>query len=132
MVFEALHQNLRSAVKQFGHKRGIQIDAVRAYSRQLFTALRHMEKLGIVHADLKPDNIVVNEKYNLLKVCDFGSAVEADDQELTPYMVSRFYRAPEIMMGLHFSCPIDPRPRDHDGPALFVPDRRLGRRRVAV
>lgn len=107
MVFEALHQNLRSAVKQFGHKRGIQIDAVRAYSRQLFTALRHMEKLGIVHADLKPDNIVVNEKYNLLKVCDFGSAVEADDQELTPYMVSRFYRAPEIMMGLHFSCPID-------------------------
>jgi len=41
---------------------------VRTYARQLFTALRHMEKLNIVHADLKPDNVVVNEKYNLLKV----------------------------------------------------------------
>jgi len=66
-----------------------------------------MERLGIVHADLKPDNIVVNEKYNLLKVCDFGSACNADDNEITPYLVSRFYRAPEIMMGLHFGCPID-------------------------
>jgi len=107
MVFEALHQNLRMAVKQFGHRRGIQIDAVRTYARQLFVALRHMEKLGIVHADLKPDNVVVNDRYNVLKVCDFGSAIDADDQEITPYMVSRFYRAPEIMMGLHFSCPID-------------------------
>mmetsp|Transcript_4462 Transcript_4462/g.9745 ORF Transcript_4462/g.9745 Transcript_4462/m.9745 type:complete len:206 (-) Transcript_4462:341-958(-) len=66
-----------------------------------------MERLNIVHADLKPDNIVVNDKYNLLKVCDFGSACNGDDNEITPYLVSRFYRAPEIMMGLHFGCPID-------------------------
>jgi len=107
MVFEAMHQNLRQAVRQHGHKRGIQVEAVRAYGRQLFTALKYMERLGIVHADLKPDNIVVNDKYNLLKVCDFGSACNADDNEITPYLVSRFYRAPEIMMGLQFGCPID-------------------------
>ena len=107
MVFEAMHQNLRQALRQHGHKRGIQIDAVRTYARQLFTALRYMERLNIVHADLKPDNIVVNDKYNLLKVCDFGSATNSDDSEITPYLVSRFYRAPEIMMGLNYSCPID-------------------------
>jgi len=107
MVFEAMHQNLRQALRQHGHKRGIQVDAVRTYARQLFTALKYMEKLNIVHADLKPDNIVVNDKYNLLKVCDFGSACNGDDNEITPYLVSRFYRAPEIMMGLHFGCPID-------------------------
>jgi serine/threonine-protein kinase PRP4 len=66
-----------------------------------------MERLNIMHADLKPDNIVVNDKYNLLKVCDFGSASGGDDNEITPYLVSRFYRAPEIMMGLNYGCPID-------------------------
>ena len=66
-----------------------------------------MEKLNIMHADLKPDNIVVNDKYNLLKICDFGSASSGDDNEITPYLVSRFYRAPEIMMGLQYGCPID-------------------------
>ena len=73
MVFEAMHQNLRSALRQHGHRRGIQIDAVRTYARQMFTALRYMERLNIMHADLKPDNIVVNDKYNVLKICDFGS-----------------------------------------------------------
>ena len=107
MVFEAMHQNLRQALRQHGHKRGIQIDAVRSYSRQLFTALKYMERLGMVHADLKPDNIVVNDKYNLLKVCDFGSCTSVDECEITPYLVSRFYRAPEIMMGLQYGAPID-------------------------
>ena len=174
--------------------------------------MRYMERLNIMHADLKPDNIVVNDKYNLLKVhrtpppttayhhpppqdshrvrayeqersttppnphkpppthpahplthpptrtpahphtrtptrtshsaphthtapharqhrhfrcaaaenlpptaalrypvqvCDFGSASGGDDNEITPYLVSRFYRAPEIMMGLNYGCPID-------------------------
>ena len=107
MVFEAMHQNLRQALRQHGHKRGIQLDAVRIYARQLFVALRYMERLNIMHADLKPDNIVVNDKYNMIKVCDFGSAANGDDNEITPYLVSRFYRAPEIMMGLPYGCPID-------------------------
>ena len=41
------------------------------------------------------------------QVCDFGSASGGDDNEITPYLVSRFYRAPEIMMGLNYGCPID-------------------------
>jgi len=107
MIFEAMHQNLRSALRQHGHRRGIQVDAVKMYARQMFVALRYMEKLNIMHADLKPDNIVVNDKYNLLKICDFGSASSGDDNEITPYLVSRFYRAPEVMMGLQYGCPID-------------------------
>ena len=42
-----------------------------------------------------------------VKMCDFGSAMFSGDNELTPYLVSRFYRAPEIMMGLPYSHPID-------------------------
>ena len=107
MIFEAMHQNLRMALRQHGHKRGIQMAAVQTYARQMFVALRYMERLNIMHADLKPDNIVVNDKYNLLKICDFGSASSGDDNEITPYLVSRFYRAPEIMMGLQYGCAID-------------------------
>lgn len=43
-----------------------------------------------------PDNSQVNESRNVLKVCDLGSASDASDNEITPYLVSRFYRAPEI------------------------------------
>lgn len=38
----------------------------------------------------------VNEGKNVLKLCDFGNAMFAGKNEITPYLVSRFYRAPEI------------------------------------
>jgi serine/threonine-protein kinase PRP4 len=38
----------------------------------------------------------VNEAKTLLKVCDLGSASDVSENEITPYLVSRFYRAPEI------------------------------------
>jgi serine/threonine-protein kinase PRP4 len=40
---------------------GINIKSVRSYSRQLLVALRHIASLRIVHADIKPDNILVSE-----------------------------------------------------------------------
>jgi serine/threonine-protein kinase PRP4 len=60
-----------------------------------------------VHADIKPDNVLVNESHNVLKLCDFGSAMFDGDNELTPYLVSRFYRAPEVILGLPYSHPMD-------------------------
>jgi serine/threonine protein kinase len=38
----------------------------------------------------------VNEQKTLLKLCDLGSASDASENDITPYLVSRFYRAPEI------------------------------------
>lgn len=107
MVFEAMHQNLRQALKQHGHRRGIQIDAVQLWTRQLLISLKYLHKHELIHADLKPDNVVVSSKYNVVKLCDFGSAMSAEDTEITPYLVSRFYRAPEIMLGLTYTYPID-------------------------
>jgi serine/threonine-protein kinase PRP4 len=105
--------NLRDVVKRFGKDVGIDIRAVRAYAHQLFLALSLLRKANIMHADIKPDNILVrgcysytcqvlicpvkvNEQKTLLKVCDLGSASDASENEITPYLVSRFYRAPEI------------------------------------
>lgn len=38
----------------------------------------------------------MNHARNVLKICDLGSAADASENEITPYLVSRFYRAPEI------------------------------------
>ncbi|KAF5389297.1 hypothetical protein D9757_003392 [Collybiopsis confluens] len=107
IVFESLSMNLRDVVKRFGKDVGLNIRAVRAYAHQLFLALSLLRKLSIMHADIKPDNILVNEHKSLLKLCDLGSASDAADNEITPYLVSRFYRAPEIIMGAPYDPAID-------------------------
>jgi serine/threonine-protein kinase PRP4 len=108
LVFEPMADNLRHVVKKIGGGTGINIDAVRSYARQLFIALHHLNKCRIVHADLKPDNILVSHDQRIVKICDLGSAGNADtDCEITPYLVSRFYRAPEICLGLAYDTKID-------------------------
>lgn len=107
LVFESLHINLREVLKKFGGGGvGLHIRAIRAYAQQLFMALKLLRKCKIIHADIKPDNIMVkDESCASLKLCDYGSGFTEDDivsENLsgnTPYLVSRFYRAPEIILG---------------------------------
>ncbi|KAH8345779.1 hypothetical protein KR067_004003, partial [Drosophila pandora] len=107
MVFEPLAMNLREVLKKYGKNVGLHIKAVRSYTQQLFLALKLLKKTGILHADIKPDNILVNENNLILKLCDFGSASGISDNEITPYLVSRFYRAPEIILGIPYDYGID-------------------------
>ncbi|XP_060852126.1 serine/threonine-protein kinase PRP4 homolog isoform X2 [Rhopalosiphum padi] len=107
MVFEPLSMNLREVLKKYGKDIGLHIKAVRSYSQQLFLALKLMKKANILHADIKPDNILVNESKLVLKLCDFGSASHITDNEITPYLVSRFYRSPEIILGIQCEFGID-------------------------
>ncbi|XP_027203638.2 uncharacterized protein LOC113797461 isoform X1 [Dermatophagoides pteronyssinus] len=107
LVFEPLAMNLREVLKKYGKDVGLHIDAVRSYAHQLFLALRLLKKTSILHADIKPDNILVNNKKTVLKLCDFGSASYLRDSEIAPYLVSRFYRAPEIILGLQYDHAID-------------------------
>lgn len=107
MVFEPLAMNLREVLKKYGKDVGLHIKAVRSYTQQLLLALKLLKKTGILHADIKPDNILVNESKLVLKLCDFGSASYINDNEITPYLVSRFYRAPEIILGITYDYGID-------------------------
>lgn len=52
--------NLREILKRFGANVGINIRAVRAYAYQILLALSLFKKANIMHADLKPDNILVS------------------------------------------------------------------------
>ena len=60
-------------------------------------------------ADLKPDNILVSANFSTVKLADFGSAFfETDhDNDPTPYLVSRFYRPPEVILGLEYDRMVD-------------------------
>jgi serine/threonine-protein kinase PRP4 len=107
MVFENLSINLREVLKKFGRDVGINLKAVRSYAHQMFLGLSLLRKCDILHADLKPDNMLVNETRNILKICDLGSAGDASENEITPYLVSRFYRAPEIILGMPYEYGID-------------------------
>ena len=53
--------NLREVLKKYGKDVGLHIKAVRSYSQQLLFALKLLKKNGILHMDIKPDNILVSD-----------------------------------------------------------------------
>ncbi|KAI2792307.1 Mitogen-activated protein kinase HOG1 [Penicillium oxalicum] len=63
---------------------------------QIMRGLKYVHSAGVVHRDLKPGNILVNENCDL-KICDFGLA-RMQEKDMTGYVATRFYRAPEIML----------------------------------
>lgn len=80
---------------------------MQSYAQQLLYSLRLLQKCSILHSDIKPDNILVNDAKTLVKLCDFGSASSVEENSITQYLVSRFYRAPEIILGMKYSYGID-------------------------
>lgn len=71
------------------------------FAYQILRGLLYMHSANVVHRDLKPSNILVNKNCDL-KICDFGLArglgPEDDDNTLTDYVVTRWYRAPEVVL----------------------------------
>ncbi|EZG06501.1 CMGC/MAPK/P38 protein kinase [Trichophyton rubrum CBS 735.88] len=63
---------------------------------QILRGLKYVHSAGVVHRDLKPSNILINENCDL-KICDFGLA-RVQDPQMTGYVSTRYYRAPEIML----------------------------------
>lgn len=112
LVFELMGHNVRQALKLHGKGRGLTLSAVHAYAWQLFIALRLIKKCGIVHADIKPDNMLIGgpdgKDLKKLKICDLGSGLDVKTEcDITSYLVSRFYRAPEIILGQKYDFAID-------------------------
>ena len=60
--------NLREVLKKYGKDIGLHIKAVRSYTQQLFLALKLMKRCSVLHADIKPDNILVRTVVNNLSL----------------------------------------------------------------
>lgn len=67
---------------------------------QMLRGLKYMHSAGVIHRDIKPENILINGTDCNVKITDFGLArgVHKDDHNLTEYVVTRWYRAPEVMV----------------------------------
>ncbi|KAJ1816774.1 U4/U6 small nuclear ribonucleoprotein prp4 [Coemansia sp. RSA 2675] len=107
LCFELMSLNLREIVRKYGRDSGLSLQAVKVYATHLLLALDLLRQCEIVHGDLKPDNCFVSELRNNVKLGDLGSASDVSENEITPYLVSRFYRAPEIILGMAHDCAID-------------------------
>jgi serine/threonine-protein kinase PRP4 len=110
LVFEPLAMNLKELQDKFGTGVGLSIQGVQEFARQLLLSLALLSKLRIIHADIKPHNILSTESYRVIKLADFGSALRSTDETdvaPTPYMQSRFYRAPEVILGCKITAAID-------------------------
>uniref|UniRef100_A0A8D0GTX9 non-specific serine/threonine protein kinase n=1 Tax=Sphenodon punctatus TaxID=8508 RepID=A0A8D0GTX9_SPHPU len=109
LVFEMLEQNLYDFLKQNKFS-PLQLKVIRPILEQVATALKKLRSLGLIHADLKPENIMlvdpVRQPYRV-KVIDFGSASHVSKTVCSTYLQSRYYRAPEIILGLPFCEAID-------------------------
>ena len=85
------------------------IDNVRVLMWQLCRAVGYVHGLGVAHRDIKPQNLLVDERARFLKLCDFGTAKRVDAGEPSiSYVCSRFYRAPELILGsTHYTTKVD-------------------------
>ncbi|KAG5831690.1 hypothetical protein ANANG_G00306420 [Anguilla anguilla] len=74
---------------------------------QTLCGIKHLHAAGIIHRDLKPSNIVVKSDCTL-KILDFGLArTAATGLLMTPYVVTRYYRAPEVILGMGYQANVD-------------------------
>uniref|UniRef100_A0A672ZNQ8 non-specific serine/threonine protein kinase n=1 Tax=Sphaeramia orbicularis TaxID=375764 RepID=A0A672ZNQ8_9TELE len=109
LVFEMLEQNLYDFLKHSKFS-PLPLRHIRPILQQVATALMKLKSLGLIHADLKPENIMLvdplRQPYRV-KVIDFGSASHVSKAVCSTYLQSRYYRAPEIILGLPFCEAID-------------------------
>jgi len=101
-LFDAYRMNLKSQEPKYFNLRRVQ-----KFAQQIMTAMEYIHSLHIIHCDLKPENILIKSYANeTVKVIDFGSSTFFHDN-LSFYLQTRSYRAPEIIIGVKYDEKID-------------------------
>ncbi|XP_061109189.1 dual specificity tyrosine-phosphorylation-regulated kinase 2-like isoform X2 [Conger conger] len=106
MTFELLSMNLYELIKK-NKFQGFSLPLVRKFAHSILQCLDSLHKSRIIHCDLKPENILLKQQGRSgIKVIDFGSSCY-EHQRVYTYIQSRFYRAPEVILGGRYGMPID-------------------------
>ncbi|XP_070601649.1 dual specificity tyrosine-phosphorylation-regulated kinase 3 isoform X2 [Erythrolamprus reginae] len=106
MTFELLSMNLYELIKR-NKFQGFSVQLVRKFAHSILQCLEGLFRNKIIHCDLKPENILLKQQGRSgIKVIDFGSSC-FEHQRVYTYIQSRFYRAPEVILGSRYGMPID-------------------------
>ena len=107
LITDCLETDLYSILKS---KQPLSDEHAQYFIYQILRALKYLHSAGAVHRDIKPSNILVNGNCDI-SICDFGLARSMEDEnqiDLTEYVVTRYYRAPEIMLcSQHYNKAVD-------------------------
>ncbi|XP_070535011.1 dual specificity tyrosine-phosphorylation-regulated kinase 4-like isoform X2 [Ptychodera flava] len=106
ITFELMGMNLYELIKK-NNFQGFSVALIRRFAYALLLCLQLLNKEKIIHCDMKPENILLRQKgQSQIKVIDFGSSCY-EHQRVYTYIQSRFYRSPEVILGLPYGMPID-------------------------
>ncbi|XP_039005263.1 mitogen-activated protein kinase 7-like [Hibiscus syriacus] len=96
LVYELMDTDLHQIIKS---SQPLSNDHCKYFIFQLLRGLKYLHSANILHRDLKPGNLLVNANCDL-KICDFGLArtSRGNEQFMTEYVVTRWYRAPELLL----------------------------------
>lgn len=87
--------------------RGFSLKLIRRFAKQLLSSLVLLKGHNVIHCDLKPENVLLaHPARSEIKVIDFGSSCMENEKVYT-YIQSRFYRSPEVILGMSYGMPID-------------------------
>ncbi|XP_011057452.1 PREDICTED: uncharacterized protein LOC105147845 [Acromyrmex echinatior] len=104
--FELMSLNLYELIKKNNYQ-GFSLSLIRRFANSLISCLRLLYRENIIHCDLKPENVLLKQRgSSSIKVIDFGSSCYSHQRVYT-YIQSRFYRSPEVILGLTYGPPID-------------------------
>ncbi|PGH08315.1 CMGC/DYRK/DYRK2 protein kinase [Helicocarpus griseus UAMH5409] len=103
---ELLGMNLYEFIKAHDF-RGFSLKLIRRFTKQLLSTLVLLQRHKVIHCDLKPENVLLaHPMHSEIKVIDFGSSCFENEKVYT-YIQSRFYRSPEVILGMSYGMPID-------------------------
>ncbi|MCJ1306821.1 hypothetical protein MMC25_000464, partial [Agyrium rufum] len=103
---ELLGMNLYEFIKAHDF-RGFSLKLIRRFTKQMLNSLVLLKSHKVIHCDLKPENILLaHPAHSEIKVIDFGSSC-LENEKVYTYIQSRFYRSPEVILGMSYGLPID-------------------------
>ncbi|CAI9729152.1 dual specificity tyrosine-phosphorylation-regulated kinase 4 [Octopus vulgaris] len=106
ITFELLGMNLYQLIKR-NNFQGFSVSLIRKFAIALLHCLKLLHREKIIHCDLKPENILLKQRgQSSIKVIDFGSSCY-EYQRVYTYIQSRFYRSPEVILGIPYTSQID-------------------------
>ncbi|GAA0185737.1 hypothetical protein Leryth_008021 [Lithospermum erythrorhizon] len=113
LVFEYLDTDLKKYItsyKKGGNSKSLDPELVRSFLFQLCKGVAHCHSHGVLHRDLKPQNLLVDKEKCILKIADLGlgRAFTVPLKSYTHEIVTLWYRAPEVLLGsTHYSTAVD-------------------------